>query len=339
MSRHVAFHPALRVAACVAAVVAAGCGGGGDGGEIPPPPPELVQITASNQVAVAQAVIVDFAVLDSTRDIPVANGAGAPRSSGADAPVKRALDAAIATAGRALPLATMSITETCSAGGSITITIEDRDNNDTPSAGDVLTTAFNDCRETATSLLKGGFTINFASYSSSQFSGLLTFAQLTLSDEDGTIAMNGPANVAYSETSVPGSRTVRTELTVASGGLVASVSTPTYSQTLSHEQGFAGIWTDVALSTPTQSYDTSVLNGRVGFASLNGKVILATDPPIKDMYVDDMPSSGTVLITGYQSKLRMTVLNATTARLELDSNNDGVYESTRDVPWSDLVPF
>jgi hypothetical protein len=339
MSRYVAFHPALRVAACVAAVFAAGCGGGGDGGEILPPPPELLQITAANQVAVAQAVVLDFGVLDSTRDIPVASGSGAPRASGADALVKRALGAAIATAGRALPLATTSITETCPAGGSIVITIDDRDNNGTPSAGDALTTTFNDCKESETSLLKGGFTLNFASYSSSQFSGLLTFAQLTLSDEDATIAMNGPANVVYSETTVPGSRTERTELTVAAGGLVVGVTSPKVNETLSHEPGFAGIWTDVSLSTPTQGYDTAVLNGRVGFASLNGKVVLATDPPIKDMYVDEMPSSGTVLITGYQSKLRMTVLNTSTARLELDANNDGVYESTRDIPWSELLPF
>jgi hypothetical protein len=339
MSRQLAFHPALRVAACVAAVFAAACGGGGDGGEILPPPPELLQITAANQVAVAQAVALDFGVLDSTRDIPVPTSSSAPRASGADAPVKRALGAAIATAGRALPLATTSITETCPAGGSITITIDDRDNSGTPSAGDVLTTAFNDCKESATSLLKGGFTLNFASYSSSQFSGLLTFGQLTLSDEDGTVAMNGPANVVYNETTAPGSRTERMELTVAAGGLVASVSTPRYSETLSHDPGFAGIWTSVYLSGANEGYDTSVLNGRVGFASLNGKVILATDPPVKELFADDTAESGTVLITGYQSKLRMTVLNTTTARLELDANNDGVYESTRDIPWSELMPF
>jgi len=330
MSGRLAKDRTKAIAACLIAALAAGCGGGDDDN---PPPPELLQITAANQVAVAQAVALDFGALDSTRDIPVATG------SGADAPAKRALDTAIATAGRALPLATTSITEICPAGGSIVVTIDDRDNNGTPSAGDVLTTAFNDCKESATSLLQGGFTLNFASYSSSQFSGLLTFGQLMLSDEEGTIAMNGPANVVYSETTVPGSRTERTELTVATGGLIASVSTTTYSETLSHEPGFAGIWTDVSLSTPTQSYDTSVLNGRVGFASLNGKVILATDPPIKDMYVDEMPSSGAVLITGYQSKLRMTVLNATTVRLELDANNDGVYESTRDIPWRELMPF
>jgi hypothetical protein len=276
-------------------------------------------------------VVTDFGVLDSTRDIPVAGSSGAP--------VKRALGAAMATAGRALPLGTISITEPCPSGGSIAITLDDRDNNATPSAGDVLTSVFNDCRESATSLIKGSFTISFATYASSQFSGLLTFGQLTLSDQDGTVAMNGPANVVYSETTLPGSRTERMELTVAGSGLVASISTPKYSETLSHEPGFAGIWTEVIPGIPAQGYDTSVLNGRVGFASLNGKVVLATDPPIKDMYVDDMPSSGTVLVTGHQSKLRLTVLNTTTARLELDANNDGVYESTRDIPWSELLPF
>jgi hypothetical protein len=338
MSRHLALQRTLQAAACVAAAFAAGCGGGG-GGDAPPPPPELLQITASNQVAVAQAVTVAFGVLDSTRDLPVASSSGAPRASGADTPVKRALDAAIATTGRALPLATASITEDCPAGGTIVVTIDDRDNNGTPSAGDVLTTAFNDCKESATSLLKGGFTINFATYSSSQYSGLLTFGQLTLSDPEGTIALNGPANIAYSETTVPGVRTTRTEMTVAAGGLVASVSTPRYSETLSHDPGFAGNWTDVYATTPGQGYDTAALNGKVGFASLNGKVVLATDPPVKDRDVDDGPSSGTVLVTGYQSKLRLTVLNTTTARLELDANNDGVYESTRDIPWSELVPF
>ena len=336
MTANLAYDRSLRVAACLAAILAGACGGGGDDS---PPPPELLQITAANQVAVAQAVAVDFGVLDSTRDIPVASSSGAPRSSGADAPVKRALGAAIATAGRALPLGTVSITEPCPAGGSIAITLDDRDNNATPSAGDVLTSVFNDCRESATSLLKGSFTINLATYSSTQMSGLLTFGQLTLSDEDGTIAMNGPANFVYSETAVPGSLTERTEITVAAGGLVASVSTPKYSETLSHEPGFAGIWTSVTPGTPTQGYNTAVLNGRVGFASLNGKVVLATDPPVKDMYVDDLASSGTVLVTGHQSKLRLTVLNTTTARLELDANNDGVYESTRDIPWSELLPF
>lgn len=337
MSERLAMNRTVRIAACLVAALAAGCGGGGDDS---PPPPELLQITTGNQVTVAKAVALDFGVLDSTRDLPAANPLAAPPANAAEAPLKRALDVTVARAGRAMPMATTSITDSCPAGGSVTITIEDRDNNATPSAGDLLTTVFNDCRETPTSLLTGGFTVNFSSYASTQFSGLLTFTQLTLTDEDGTLSMNGPANVVYSEsTDAAGNSTARSEITVAPGGLVASASSLKIKETLSHEPGFAGIWTDVYSSATGQGYNTAALNGRVGFASLGGKVVLATDPPIKAVDGEDGPQSGAVLVTGYQSKLRMTVLNSTTARLELDANNDGTYESTVDVPWNELLPF
>jgi hypothetical protein len=82
-----------------------------------------------------------------------------------------------------------------------------------------------------------------------------------------------------------------------------------------------------------------VLTGKFLAASLGAKTIVATDPPVRDVWTEDAPQSGTVLVTGYQSKLRMTVLNTTTVRLELDANNDGAYESTLDIPWTEFLPF
>jgi hypothetical protein len=336
MSGRLSRNRSTRIAACLIAALAAGCGGGGDEA---PPPPQLLQITTGNQVAVAQAVAVDFGVLDSTPDLPVASLLAATRTGAAEAPVKRALEATIAAAGRAMPMGTTSITESCPSGGSVTITVDDRDNNATPSAGDLLTTAFSDCRETPTSLLTGSFALSLSSYTPTQTSGLLTFSELRLVDEDGTLSFNGPANILYSETTDAGTYTDRIEMTVAGGGLVVAFSSPRYTDTLNHEPGFNGIWTGVYPASPSEGYDTAALRGTVGFASLGGKVILATDPPIKDLATEDRPSSGTVLVTGYQSKLRMTVLNATTVRLELDANNDGTYESALDVPWSEVLPF
>jgi len=249
MSRNLAFDRTLRIAACLLAAFAAGCGGDDDS----PPPPELLQITSGNQVAVAQAVALDFGVLDSTRDLPVASSSGAPGASGAEASIKHTLGKAIATAGRAMPLGTISITEPCPSGGSIAITLDDRDNSAATSAGDVLTTAFNDCRESPTSLFKGGFTMNYSTFSPAQVSGLLNFSALTLTDEDGTIALNGPVNLSATDTTdASGTRTLRTEMTVASGGVVASISTPKVNDTLTHDPGFNGIWNDVYPSTPSQ---------------------------------------------------------------------------------------
>ena len=334
MTRRLAFDRTLRVAACLIAALAAGCGGDDDN----PPPPELLQITAVNQVAIARATAISFANLDSVRDVPTASSAGAPTASDAAGSTKHSLGKAIAAA-RAVRLGTISITEQCPLSGSIAITLDDRDNNAAPSAGDVLSATFNECRDSPTSLVRGSFSANIASYSDPLLSGLFTFSQLTIVDESGSAAVSGQANLVYTLTNDPaGTSTTRITMTVPAAGLVGSLSIPGYSETFTYDPDFSAVWTDVTPSN-APGYSTSVLNGKVGFASLGGKIIAATDPPVHDVWEENYPDSGAVLITGYQSKLRMTVLSTTTVRLDLDANNDGVYESTRDIPWSELLPF
>jgi hypothetical protein len=341
MTRYLALDRTLRAAACLGAILAAGCGGGGDGGGSPPPP-ELLQITAGNQVAVARATAANFVSLGSVNDVGIVGSSGAQRGSAVAGAAKHALGKAMAVArsgGSLRPLATHTDTEDCPAGGSISITIDDRDNSGTASAGDVLTMAFTDCRYSASSLIKGGVTASLATVSDTQMTGLFTFSQLTLVEGSESVSANGQANATYSEaTDAAGTMTARTTISVTAAGLVTSISTPGYSDTFTNDPDFSAVWTDV-MPRNAPGYSTSALVGRVHIASLNGKIILATDPPVHVWSAEQYPDSGVILATGYQSKLRLTAVNTQTARLELDANNDGAFESTRDIAWNELLPY
>jgi hypothetical protein len=331
----------LRTAACLGAILAAGCGGGGGGGEAPP---ELLQITNQNQIAVARAVTVNFMSLGSMRDIPISDySAGGAQASALAGITKQALGTAIeplrAAGSRFGPLAIQSETELCPAGGSLTITVDDRDNNGLPSAGDVLTMAFNNCRPESSSSINGSVRVDIAVYVPSQLSGLFTFGQLTLVDGDDTVSANGAANAVYTETVDPsGTMTIRTELTVASAGLVTSGSTPGYTETLTHDSGFNAVWTDVVPNGPPP-YSTSALRGRVHVGSLGNRIILTTDPAVHDLWSAEFPDSGVVTIDGYRSHLRLRVMSTSMVRLELDSDDDGTFEAGRDMAWTELMPF
>jgi hypothetical protein len=341
MSRSLASNRRLRVAACLIAALATGCGGGG--GEDIPPPPELLQITTGNQLAVARATASIFVGLGGLSDVGIIGSSAGPRASAAAGATKQALGRAVQAAragdARMRPLATYTVTDGCPAGGSISITIDDRDNNGLPSAGDLMTMTFSDCRESASTLVSGGVSVDISSASETQLSGLFTFAQLAVVDGDNSFTTNGQANATYSETTDPaGTLTARTTMSVTAAGFITAISVPGYGDTFTNDPNFSATWIDV-MPMNGPGYTTSALMGKVHAASLGGRIILDTNPPVHVWSTESYPDSGVVLVTGLQSKLRMTVLSTTTARLELDSNNDGTYEATRDVPWSELLPF
>lgn len=334
MSRGLAFERTLGAAACLGAILAGGCGGDDD----TPGPPELLQITTVNQFAVASATAVNFAGLDTVRDAGSIGAAGTAQAAAAARSTKRALGKAIAATSAMYPLDALSGTVPCSFGGLIDVTLDDRDNSEGPSAGDVLTAAFNNCREDPLSKIEGGFAVNIADYAEPTVSGLFTFSQLRLDDPDGAIAVNGQANITYAVSlDSADTSTTRVDMRIPAAGLVAAVETASFKETFTYAPDFAALWHDV---TPVGAvaYSTAALSGKVAFTSL-GKVLLATDPPFGYVHDMDGPQSGAVLITGHQSKLRLSVVSTTTARLELDANNDGTFESTRDIPWNELLQF
>jgi hypothetical protein len=50
------------------------------------------------------------------------------------------------------------------------------------------------------------------------------------------------------------------------------------------------------------------------------------------------PDTGQVSVLGNASRLRLTVMVTDRVRSELDANNDGAYESTKELTWAQLMP-
>ena len=306
---------------------------------------ELVQISAQNQIAVARATVANFASLGSVSDLPVYGPASVAKAFASARVAMRALGLAATADPAALtgarPLAVYTVTELCPFGGSLTVSIDDRNKDGTLNAGDLLGMTFKDCWLDASSWIDGGVTIDIAAATDTGLSGLCSFDQLQATTDGYSAEVSGAVNCVVTEiTELTGTRTV-TDITVTSAGLVSRGVSPSYSDTFTYDPGFRGIWADFAPFAPTaEPYSTAALTGRLHAASLGGKIVLATDAaaPVHEWQSAPYPDSGRVTVDGYRSRLRLTVLDTTTVRLGLDANGDGVVESTLDVPWTTLLP-
>lgn len=340
MSATLALSRRLRIAACVGALLAAACGGGGGDG---PAPAQLLQITPQNELAVARATAETFVSLSGVGDVPLSGAASADPTSNIAKATKRALGAAIGTdvgSGKTRPLTVHSMTERCPMGGSMTLDFDDRDNNDMPSGGDTMSLAFDQCRMEETMHAYGKLVIGVGSYSetpnSVQLNGTFRFENLVVDDGVHPTSANGETNAIYTETLDVSGAQVRFEMTVASGGFVAS-----HKDSFTYDEGFRLVSTEfMPAGTSQMAHSTTMMNGTVHVASLGGRIRIATDAstPVHEWMDQPYPDSGLVVVHGQQSQLRMTVMNTTTVHMELDANGDGAFEKSTDVAWAELMP-
>ncbi len=345
----------------------AACGGGGSsdaGGTAAP----LLVINTSNQQAVGRATATASAALvgagggasgansaeSGATALSFSRGSGALPGASLSAVamyLAHALDnstggqrtalAASRAGGSARALAVAPVTELCTLSGSFTLGLVDADNSGSATLGDTLTLTFNHCQDTATESVNGVMSITFSQINMPSgllsFTGSLAMQSLTVADGTRTAVLNGGLSMDLAQLSTT---QTRIGMTVGGSGLSASVSgTGIVSESIGFDAGFALSITETA-ATMVGDVDTSTatLNGSFTASSIGGRVQISTTVPVLQLASENYPRAGVLKVLGSSSALRLTALDATTARIELDANLDGTYESSTDLPWTTLLP-
>jgi len=338
----------------------ASCGGGGGDNPDTDPPiyvPTPAAVTPANQVAVAQAAVGGSQALVLAQ--PLASGPSGPSAPPASAlalaaPPPRSAAALLAGsarrtlaatavapqsagASRRSPLATTTESDTCGASGSITTTMDDRDNSSGLTVGDVVTVAFAQCRDSASDLIDGTVTATITSLgpntsSTTTFSASLVFGKVTSSFGATSGVIDGTVDAAAAVTS----SSFQLTLTVGDKGLGIAISSASFSDGIAYAPGMR---IAIGESDSGAGSSTVSLDGSFSTRSIGGSVSVATLQPFRQVGSDSYPSSGQMLITGAGgSRLRLTALDRTQLRIELDANGDGSYEASQVLPWSTLSP-
>jgi hypothetical protein len=340
------------------AVLAAMAGGlvacGGDGGDAPPPPLATLDLTAANSETVAHATAASvFAFGGASSAVPLGGGSGMAAQgasvqtlgyAAAGRPAawlpQRVVDAlmnavradrALANSRRAQPLAVVtSPPEPCGIAGTVTVTVDDRDNNGELSLGDLFTIAFSNCQDSAFEVLNGTANASVTRVGATvlpSFGARMSMTQLSQEALDGRhgLSVSGAVVLDYEQTS----STSETMTLTAEGPVVLKVHThQAYDDTVTLQHGFAQI----------SNYDSGPgvtrinVTGSFSTAAAGGSVFVATPRDIEVTDTDIYPMAGTVKVEGGGSMV-LTALSAASVQIDLDADADNSYESRQTKDW------
>lgn len=337
--------PALFASTVLALLTA--CGGGG-GGASAPPDVAAVSITTANQNAVARAAVSGGMALALAEPLAAPDRAGALAAGSAAQAGGSALRSIASRAvrdllahqvqlARARPLAASSDSEPCGLSGKTNSTFDDRDNSGQISAGDVLTVVFLQCRDSASDQVDGTIVLTVtgvgaATATRTEFTGAMAFQQVNAVFGQTSTRIAGSVAMSVALTS----STLDLVLAVGSDGLGVQVQSPTYADAIAYAQGMRIAMYESLTGTPVSRLS---FDGSFSATSIGGAVTLSTAQALVQSGDDDYPASGQVLVSGGAgSQLRVTVIDDTRLRLELDANGDGSFEGSSVVDWSALSP-
>lgn len=326
-----------RLLALTTAAALAACGGGGgtaDDGMV-------LALTASNHVAAAQAALATGLQFEESGDLI----AGAQVQHADDASLLRWSLAALRRAGTTWPavggtLATgVVITSSAScdnAGGSYVLAIDDANNDNRLNAGDTFTFTFTNCTldgDTANGKVAIRVQALTGSLDTPVHDGrfTMTMTALALTGASGSYTGDGALDVslASTATNTGSSRVASTSFT--STGRFANVQSVRTIRNFTVDESHVP---EGAGQRRTIRFD-----GTVSSSSLeNRSISVATPQAFVVAASSRYPGQGQAMVTGARgTAVRVTALDATSVRIELDADGDGSYEQTSTRAWSELL--
>lgn len=345
-------------------VLLAACGGGGsdDSGATP------VSITSANQAPVANNA---FAVMNyaSTSGVLAGGGPVILSARSANGLVSAAPSTLAALGQKYAALAHPSANQATGVTESQPITCENTDGNgtisasyaspDAVSAGDSLTVNVSNCQTSllgGSAYVSGRLTLTFQTVSTATTypydnSIQVTADNITLVSGDASVSLNGDLMADMNQQSSSQSTVTLSgralTVAVAQGANKRSMTLKDYTQTLTSNtpqlqlQSASAAQVAVLVLQNTLSNETNATvetqDSSVGSGLLSYQ--LTTEQPIVTDLSTGAFLSGSIVVQGYKSGLRLSVTGPDTFLLELDANGDGVYESSSNPTRTDLLTW
>jgi hypothetical protein len=324
------------VLAAGSALILSACGGGGGSAGAPvstPPVSTLSSITAANaNNAGSNAYVAGSAISDSSSSLTGVLTGVSLGSAGISA-VAPVLSLVKHAHGAQQLLTGVTISESCSGGGTVTIDATLR-NQQTISNGDTMALTANNCVEDGTTL-NGAMTVTFSEVSGDMMNTLTfgatmdtRFNNFSVISGSETMGVNGDmkiainqANQSTSSITISGKSLQLTEQ--RAGASVANRTLADYSMT-----GSTRGTTITSAANFTLSGNTNGL-GQFSYSVKNVQPFVSTGTA--------MPGSGSLIVNGASSSVTVTVADNNGVRLDYSAKGDGVITQTNTLSWAGFL--
>lgn len=306
-----------------------GGGGAGSGGVIiQPAPVSQFKIEDADSVASVASQIVTLRDLSLLPFQGVGTSGLAKKSVGIKSkPVANALKSE-------------TVSETCSGGGSISVTADDANNNTQLDSGDTVSVSLNNCTD-GTENASGSISV--------RITGVTGDVDTNVFSVNFTVSANNVVitnRVTGKRDTANGSLTAElrsTSATAQSFAIRAASVTSTQRLTANAPTRTSTVTNAAILGTLTNGNLSESISARITDSALVGgrAIDINTTAPILTNSTDLYPRSGTLtfaVTTAPRSNARLVALNSSQVRLDVDPDGDGVYApaDSRTYQWTQL---